>query len=402
MANVKQLKHLEHLEDEMLNYGSDGCAASVAFLKELYKMLGKTADVKGFLQTKWDGAPSVVCGTDPNSGMFFVGTKSVFAKTAPKVCYTEEDVDVYYEGDLAEKLKYSLRYFSKLNIRGVVQGDLLYTDSTLKTETVDGEKLYTFRPNTITYGIPQEHDIGKEVKQSKIGVVFHTHYSGTTFGEMQAMAGAPIKTFSRASEVAVISNDTPINEVTLTAQECTTFEQYIQRIDHLCGNCGEFLDNIVENIGTTGEAKWHVASYLKQFFNSQVRQGVAIGNPRQALDNLIEFYHEKMKKELAKIKTPKTLAVKRKLVFESEVYLDNNESNFTQLLKLYKEIQDVKQFIIDKLDHLERFRTYVETEKGYKVTTPEGYVLHQDGDMIKLVNRLEFAYNNFTIQKQWR
>ena len=129
---------------------------------------------------------------------------------------------------------------------------------------------------------------------------------------------------------------------------------------------------------------------------------MAIGNPRQALDNLIEFYHEKMKKELAKIKTPKTLAVKRKLVFESEVYLDKNETNFTQLLKLYKEIQDVKQFIIDKLDHLERFRTYVETEKGYKVTTPEGYVLHQDGDMIKLVNRLEFAYNNFTIQKQWR
>ena len=164
----------------------------------------------------------------------------------------------------------------------------------------------------------------------------------------------------------------------------------------------EFLDNIVENVGTTGDSKWHVASYLKQFFNSQVRQGMAIGNPRQALDNLIEFYHEKMKKELAKIKTPKTLAVKRKLVFDSEVYLDKNEINFTQLLKLYKEIQDVKQFIIDKLDHLERFRTYVETEKGYKVTTPEGYVLHQDGDMIKLVNRLEFAYNNFTIQKQWR
>ena len=117
-----------------------------------------------------------------------------------------------------------------------------------------------------------EKQIGKEVKQSKIGVVFHTHYSGTTFGEMQAMAGAPIKTFSRASEVAVISNDTPINEVTLTAQECTTFEQYIQRIDHLCGNCGEFLDNIVENVWTTGDSKWHVASYLKQFFNSRINE----------------------------------------------------------------------------------------------------------------------------------
>ena len=72
------------------------------------------------------------------------------------------------------------------------------------------------------------------------------------------------------------------------------------------------------------------------------------------------------------------------------------------MLALYKEFQIIKQKIIDKLDHLEQFRTFVQTENGYKVTTPEGYVLHQDGSMIKLVNRLEFAYNNFTLQKQWR
>ena len=79
MANVKQLKHLEHLEDEMLNYGSEGCSAAVSFLKELRKMLGHQESM-GFMQTKWDGAPSLICGKDPNSGLFFVGTKSVFAK----------------------------------------------------------------------------------------------------------------------------------------------------------------------------------------------------------------------------------------------------------------------------------------------------------------------------------
>ena len=66
MANVKQLKHLEHLEDEMLNYGVEGCKAAVSFLKELRKMLG-CDNSTGFMQTKWDGAPSVVCGTDPVS-----------------------------------------------------------------------------------------------------------------------------------------------------------------------------------------------------------------------------------------------------------------------------------------------------------------------------------------------
>ena len=80
----------------------------------------------------------------------------------------------------------------------------------------------------------------------------------------------------------------------------------------------------------------------------------------------------------------------------------DNQDKFKAMLDLYRELQEIKQFVIDKLDHLESFRTYVQTEKGYKVTGPEGYVLHKDGDMIKFVNRLEFAYNNFTLQKQWR
>ena len=72
------------------------------------------------------------------------------------------------------------------------------------------------------------------------------------------------------------------------------------------------------------------------------------------------------------------------------------------MLGLYKELQTVKQMVIDKLDKLETFKTFVQTEKGYKVTGPEGYVMHKDGDMIKFVNRLEFSYNNFTVAKQWR
>ena len=58
-------------------------------------------------------------------------------------------------------------YFSGLGIDGVVQGDLLYTQTDLKSETVNGEKLYTFRPNTITYGIPVDHPIGKAARKIK-------------------------------------------------------------------------------------------------------------------------------------------------------------------------------------------------------------------------------------------
>ena len=397
MANVTQLKHLEHLEDEMLNYGVEGCKAAVGFLKELRKMLG-CDNSTGFMQTKWDGAPSIICGTDPMTGMFFVGTKSVFAKTEPKICYGPEDVDMYYSGDLAEKLKFSLMYFADLGIEGVVQGDLMFTTD-IKQEVVHGEKLYTFRPNTITYGIPVDHPIGQKAKRAKIGVVFHTHYTGDDIPNMQARAGANV---NDSPDVLVIKNDTPMDRVGLNHAEEMKFDAYVAKIERMCHICGDFLDELVKETGTTGDKKFHIATYLKQYFNNEIKNARSIGNVDEAVYELANFYHAKMEKELAKIKTVANLTKKRNLVYQSENYLVNNVYKFKAMLALYKELQAVKQMVIDKLDHLEEFRTYVQTEKGYKVTTPEGYVLHKDGDMIKFVNRLEFAYNNFTLQKQWR
>jgi hypothetical protein len=398
MSNIKQLKHLEHLEDEMLNYGTEGCEAAVSFLKELRKMLGHQ-ESSGFMQTKWDGAPSVVCGTDPMSGVFFVGTKSVFNKTEPKMCATEDAVDNYYQGDLAEKLKFSLRYFSKLGIEGVVQGDLLFTDSTLNSETINGERLYTFRPNTITYAIPVDHELGKAAKRAKIGVVFHTHYKGESLPTMQAMAGANV---TGSVEALVIKNDTPMDKVGFNTAELRKFDNHVTKIERMCKLAGPFLDDLVSNFGTTGDAKFHISSFIKQFFNSEIKNARRISNIDETINELVNFYHAKMSKELAKIKTQSNLVKKRNLVYQSENYLLDNVYKFKTMIALYKEMQDIKQMVIDKLDHLETFRTFVQTDNGYKVTSPEGYVMHKDGSMIKFVNRLEFAYNNFTIQKQWR
>ena len=397
MANVKQLKHLEHLEDEMLNYGVEGCKAAVSFLKELHKMLG-CDNSTGFMQTKWDGAPSVICGTDPQTGMFFVGTKSVFNKSDPKLCYSEEQINGWYEGDLAEKLKFSLKYFSQLDIEGVVQGDLLFT-SDIRRESINGEQLYTFRPNTITYGIPVDHPIGKKAAKAKIGVVFHTHYTGDVIADMQARAGAKVK---GSDEALVVENDTPMHRVGFSRAEMSAFDRYISKIERMCQVCGPFLDELVTNTGTTGDAKFHIASYLKQFFNNEIKNARSIGNIDEAMYAMLNFYEEKTNKELAKIKTVANLTKKRNLVYGSQLYVEKNKDKFKAMLSLYRELQTVKQMVIDKLDHLEEFRTYVQTDKGYKVTTPEGYVLHKDSSMIKFVNRLEFAYNNFTLQKQWR
>ena len=404
MANVKQLKHLEHLEDEMLNYGVEGCKAAVSFLKELRKMLG-CDNSTGYMQTKWDGAPSIICGKDPANGHFFVGTKSVFAKTDPKICYGPDQIDEWYgeRGNLADGLKLALEHFSQLGIDGVIQGDFLFTAATRKTQTIHGEKLYTFTPNTITYGIPVDHPIGKAVGAAKVGVVFHTHYRGEKDGwdisTMTARAGAKVNS---SRDVVCIQNDTPMHKVGLNHSEERKFDGMVSCIERDCKKCGDFLDELTQLSGTKGDAKWHVSSYIKQFFNAQIKKNSNISNPTQALEDLTNFYHSKVKPMADNLKQPTTQAAKKKLIYDSENYLMNNAEKFKAMLHLYKELQEIKQFVIDKLDHLETFRTFVQTDKGYKVTNPEGYVLHKDGDMIKFVNRLEFSYNNFTLAKSWR
>ena len=402
MANITQLKHLEHLEDEMLNYGVEGCHAAVSFLKELRSMIGKKAS-GSLMQTKWDGAPSVVCGKHPLTGRFFVGTKSVFNKTEPKLCYFDENIDAYYSTipDLKDKLKVALREFEKLDINGVIQGDLLYTDDVVEEE-INGQKLYTFRPNTITYAIPVDHPLGEQCRASKIGVVFHTHYSGDDLESMQAQGGVPDTMIGSTSEVLNIKNTTPMNQVNFSTAEFTQFDRHVAEIERMCGFSGDFLDELLGLKGTKGDAKWHIASYMKQFFNDQIKKAQTINNPEKTLADMINFYDGKVNAAASKL-SPKTQVQKKNLIYASQNYAVENADKFKGVLKLYKELQALKTMVIGKLDELEKtIQTYVMTDKGYKITGHEGYVLHKDGDMIKFVNRIEFSYNNFTLAKQWR
>ena len=283
----------------------------------------------------------------------------------------------------------------------MIQGDFLADKSDVKTETVNGEKLYTFGNQALTYGIPVDHPIGKKIKNAEVIIVFHTHYTGDFVPSMQAKAGVG-ETLKEIKEVAIINNDTPMHKVGLNHQEEINFDKMISAIEKNCKECGDFLDQLVLFSGTKGDEKYHVASYVKQFFNSEIKAARAIGDVSKTFASLYNFYYDKTKALVDKIKTPATKAQKSKLIHHSQNYLRENEDKFKAMITLYKKIQESKQFIIDKLDKLETFRTFALTDNGYKVTGPEGYVLHKDGDMVKLVNRLEFSYINFTLAKKWR
>ena len=406
MAKVVHLKHLEHLEDEILTTGVDGCHAAVRFMDEILKMLGKKQGF-GFMQTKWDGAPSIVCGYDPESNDFFVPNKSAFNVGTPKIAYNEEDITALYgTGGLGDTLQLCFKYFSKMHITGIVQGDVLFTEQKRKVEIIDGVKYVTFRMNTLTYAIPYEHPLAKRALAAKVGIVFHTHYDGKEMdpAALQARAGADVPENNDLPDVLQFFNDTPLADTAVNESVLTKFKNNTRTIERMCNITGKFLNTLVSEMGTTGDAKFHIASYMKQFFNDEVKkQRVTI--PESSYKALGEFYYTKMHKEIDKVTSDKAKTKKRDLMYFGLKYLEDHKREFMALLALYKKIQDNKQLVIDELDRVENLGTvkfFVKTKNGYEVTNPEGYVLHLDGGMVKLVNRLEFSYNNFTVEKDWK
>ena len=192
--------HLEHLEDEIINNGSKGARTSIEFLKSIKKMLqgGKGGSN---VSVKWDGAPAIFAGTNPENGRFFVGTKSIFNAT-PKINYTVSDISRNHGGALADKLVVALKYLPKLGIRGVLQGDLLFTSDDKKNAVVNGEKSVVFTPNTITYAVPvASASMYNRIRSAKIGIIFHTSYSGKTMKGLKASFGAGVGGLRQNSNV---------------------------------------------------------------------------------------------------------------------------------------------------------------------------------------------------------
>ena len=151
--------HLEHLEDEILNFGVGGGRGAINFLQSLRDMLSGSSKGSVNMTVKWDGAPAIFAGVDPSDGKFFVAKKSVF-NVNPKLYKTEAEIDDDLSGALNSKFKIALKEFSKLGIKGVLQGDLMYTDD-MEPQTIDGVKYITFQPNTIVYAVPVNSDLGK-------------------------------------------------------------------------------------------------------------------------------------------------------------------------------------------------------------------------------------------------
>ena len=395
--------HLEHIEDEIINFGVDGGRAAINFIRSLRDMLAGASRSSVNMTVKWDGAPAIFAGTDPSDGKFFVAKKSVFNAT-PKLYKTNEEIDEDLKGALNSKFKVALAEFPKLGIKGVLQGDLMFTDD-VSTKKIDGTEYFTFQPNTIVYAVPTKSDLGKQISKSKIGVVWHTTYEGTELQSMTAKFGADVSKMKKVSSVWY--DDATYKDVTgsavMTADETKTLTKHVSDAGKTFHKIKaplyrSFLDMQKSFTGNLAGAS------LKTYNNSKVRAGETVSNPRAHAQGYLTWVEGTYQKNIDKIKTEKRKEELENRKQETVRELKKHVINIENLVSFQNHIVNAKLEILKKLNSVRQLTdTFIKTSNGYKVTTPEGYVAIDriSGNAVKLVDRMEFSFNNFTAIKSW-
>jgi hypothetical protein len=389
----------EHIEDEVLNRGVVGTREAINFLQSLRDMLAGNSDTKVNVTTKWDGAPAIFAGTNPENGKFFVGTKSVFNKDA-KLNYTEEDIDNNHSSPgLNDKLKVALRYLPKLNIKGVLQGDMMFSKGDLKKQDIDGVSHLTFQPNTIVYAVPSDSKLAKSMMDAQLGIVFHTSYTGKSIGDMKASFNIDIKNLSTTKDVWF--RDAYLVDVSGTASFTSEETKSITRLLSQAGTVFKSINAMTMNRIASSES---LLTYVKTFNNTKVRSGESIRDTRAHTLQLIKWVEDKFNKEILSAKKSDTKLKRQAEKNEVMRFFRGNAAELKKIFDLQNLIVEAKSMIINKLQAMKQVTgTFLATDDGFKVTNAEGFVVTDrlKGNAVKLVDRLTFSTANFNAAKNW-
>ena len=384
LTETKANTHLTHLEELILTQGQDGFNQAKNFLYELIKNLkGQDNTIKN-VSVKWDGAPAIFTGINPDNGQFFVGTKSVFNKS-PKINYTPKDIDENHghAAGLAKKLKLALQYLPAVGIKGILQGDFMFDNDDVQTEDIDGTPHYTFKPNTIRYAIEANSELGKQIIAARIGIIFHTTYNDLSGGG--ASFGADISGLSKSPSVwfddAYFKDDTG---VLLSDQEEKFILEKIKEADSV-------------NVDYTNLPLKNLNTYL----NSEIRQGEFVLDPQKSFEKFKNWYQRAVDKSIEKVKRPESKERKKQAGEDKLREFNSQQQDIINVFKLSKLLSEAKAIFITKYDKAVATKHFIDNGDGtLSVTKAEGFVaVDHTENGIKLVDRLEFSRNNFNAGK---
>ena len=388
--------HLEHLEDNIFNKGHQGAKDAIDYLYSLHEMLEGNTTAPISMTTKWDGAPAIIAGKDPQTGKFFVGTKGVFARN-PKMNFTVDDIKRNHPAEgLQKKLITALDSLKGLTWNTVAQGDMLFSKEDLEMTNIGGEDVIAFKPNTIVYTVPAKSELAGQISSADMGIVWHTEYAGgptladTTakFGFDSSVLGSSSKVWHRDALIKDLSGT-----VTLTKQESnamlqsiTDADKYLKTID---AQTFAWLEKGTDLIGK------EFLQQLKAHVNNNIRAG-AFDEPTKFAQGFVQKYINFMQKKIDGYKTQAKQDEMTEKLVQGVKFIKEHVPGIVSVYDLYLKIIQSKIIIVKKLEQIRQMDTFVQTDDGYAVTSEEGFVaVDRIGNALKLVDRLEFSRLNF-------
>ena len=355
MQVIVENAHIEHPEDLVFEYGSKGLQRAIDAIESIVKN-PENATIK------WDGMPALIFGRN-YSGEFVLTDKSAFdSKTYDGLATSPEDIARIMKnrnGDRSELIQLYANLFPLLektipnDFEGYVKGDLLYS---ARPKVVNGE--YEFTPNTVTYTVPTDSELGKKMANSIVGIAIHTQvpypggvYTPITANKLQKVRG-------------VLMLDASITDT----QSINIEIDSIAHIRRILDERGKEIDNLFNPTELKNRKIANLPALMKQYINSRVRDG--------NLDNIVGQFPEWIKE---KENMPK---VQR--IFD---WLKENRYGLVSAMRSFAEITKIKNAIINQLDTQSgEINANINGKNGH-----EGYV----SDGLKFVDRLKFSSANF-------
>jgi hypothetical protein len=394
--------HLEHIEDLVFNEGVVGTRRAINFLRNVRDMLSGSATRPIDVTTKWDGAPAIFAGIDPADGKFFVAKKGLF-NVEPQMFKSVEEVNQsVMSSELKNKFSVAYTEFRKLGIkRGVYQGDMMFTKEDIFSEDINGEKFITFQPNTIVYAVPAASNLAREIRKAKIGVVWHTTYTGDSIQSMSASFGKGIVNRLNATPT-VWMDDATYKDLSGTATMTASDTKNLTAILSMAGKIFQRMNpDALNSISKSDD----FLIRLKAFNNSKVRQGKMIVSASRHVQELVLYFKEYYQKEADKRKTAAAKKVIQDKVAELMKYFDEYQVDLIKIYEIVILLTKAKEIVVNQLNKTSSLSTFIRTTNGFQVTSQEGYVaIDHIAGAVKLVDRMEFSKANFSpdVIKGWQ
>lgn len=397
----EKLTHLTHTEDLLL-FGDQAADMAVRALQDVIEALHGNVSHSTKLSTKIDGAPSVIAASSFH-GDRFVATKGFFAKNR-KIARTAEDVQQYFghAPQLADRMLALLTALDKINIPAneIWQGDFLFNQDSLFIQEFDGEKCLAFHPNTIIYAIPLTDPLARKAQRADIGVAWHTRYRGESFDSLQISSNVSVEELQATPSVFQIDGSVHFPKRALL--DDATYTSYLAILNKISQNIDELKQHkVLQSIAADENLQLYFLSYRNFLIRSQATQ-----TEEHYIENLINWVKARFDKEIQAKKQQKT----------KDAYAAKKDEEIAKILRLtvpllqllvdtQDRIAQLKEQLLQRLQQLGSLKTFVKhIEQGYFPTGGEGFVLSdEEGNMEKMVSRLEFSKNNFSqdIVKGW-